>query len=91
MEIFYTSTFEELFEKLPRHIKKKAERKIYLFKQNSFLPILKTEKLNIPFGEFWSFRIDRVYRIIFAFEGSNKVIFHAVGHHSWIYRFILGK
>lgn len=48
MQIFYTETFEKLFEKLPKHINKKVERRIFLFKQNPFLPILKTEKLNIP-------------------------------------------
>jgi toxin HigB-1 len=88
MEIIYTETFEKLFAKLPKHIQQKAIRKIKLFEQNPFLPILQVEKLYTPVGDFWSFRIDRSYRVIFSFLKEKRVVFHFVGHHNQIYRFL---
>ena len=87
VEIFYTAEFDKLFRALPNGIQVKAKRRIRLFQTNPFLPTLETEKLNIPFGEFWSFRIDRAYRIIFRFNTYDQVTFDAAGHHGWIYRF----
>lgn len=88
LEIVYTAEFGKLFAELPKPIQAKAKRRIQLFRENPFLSILETEKLNIPFAEFWSFRVDRAYRIAFRFTGSGCVIFDAVGHHAWIYRLI---
>jgi len=88
MEILYTDTFEKLFNKLPKHIRQKAIRKIKLFENNPFLPILKVEKLYTPFGDLWSFRIDRSYRIIFSFLSKDKVILYFIGPHSYIYKLI---
>jgi len=88
MEIIYTETFEKLFNQLPKRIRQKAIRKIKLFEQNPFLPILKVEKLYTSLENLWSFRIDRSYRIIFTFLKENKVVFYFIGHHNKIYRFL---
>jgi mRNA-degrading endonuclease RelE of RelBE toxin-antitoxin system len=88
MEIIYTETFEKLFAKLPKQIQQKAIRKIKLFEQNPFLPILHVEKLYTPLGDFWSFRIDRSYRVVFSFLKENKAVFHFIGHHNQIYRLL---
>jgi Txe/YoeB family toxin of Txe-Axe toxin-antitoxin module len=54
-----------LFATLPKQLQQKAKRKIKLFEQNPFLPMLHVEKLYTPLGDFWSFRIDRSYRVVF--------------------------
>ena len=70
-------------------IQRKAERREKPFRDNPFHPALKTEKLQPLKREYWSFRIDRSYRIIFRFEGTDKVLFMTCGHHHWIYRYLL--
>lgn len=85
IDIVVTKEFEKRYKKLPNNIQRKAEKQEKIFRVNPFRPSLKTEKL-IPKGrQLWSMRIDRSYRIIFRFLGSNKVIFLTVGDHNWIY------
>lgn len=87
IEIFFTEEFEKQYKKLPLRIKKKAEKKETIFRQNPFCSSLHTEKLEPRSKEVWSFRIDREYRVIFKYIDSNKVIFLICGHHNWIYRY----
>jgi len=86
IHIEVTREFETNYNRLPLHIKKKAERQQALFIENPFSPSLGTEKLNPKSREVWSFRIDRRYRIIFRFLDGQRVLFLTVGPHSWIYR-----
>ena len=90
-EVFYTPEFQKRYRELPSSIQKKAERRERFFRQNPFHPSLKTEKLKPKEKEYWSFRIDRDYRIIFRFRNGNKIIFITCGHHNWIYRYITGR
>jgi len=89
IEIQYTEEFERRYQELPPPVQRKAERRARLFRENPFHPALKTEKLQPLKREYWSFRIDRSYRIIFRFEGTDKVLFVTCGHHHWIYRYLL--
>jgi len=45
IEIFVTEEFEKQYQKLPISIRKKAEKKEQIFRQNPFRPSLHTEKL----------------------------------------------
>lgn len=67
----------------------KAERREKIFRQNPFHQSLGTEKLKPKEKEYWSFRIDLSYRIIFRFLDNNKIVFLTCGHHNWIYRWLL--
>ena len=88
-KIRYTSEFEKRYRDLPHTVQEKAERREILFRDNPFHPSLKTEKLMPKEKEYWSFRIDREYRIIFRFGEDNTVYFLSCGHHNWIYRYVL--
>jgi mRNA-degrading endonuclease RelE of RelBE toxin-antitoxin system len=85
-EIIIAEEFKKRFDLLPKQVKKKFFRKIKIFAENPFSPILSTEKLGPPFEETWSFRIDRAYRVIFKFINKNKILLITCGHHSWIYK-----
>ena len=89
IEIFYAAEFEKRYKDLPAIIQKKAERKEQLFRANPFHPSLKTEKLEPKSKEYWSFRIDREYRIIFRFKDDSSVYFLTCGHHNWVYSYLL--
>ena len=65
MKIVYTRKFVAMYKLLPIEIKRKAEKAENFFKINMFYPSLNTEKLSPKYLNLWSFRVDRVYRIIF--------------------------
>jgi len=90
-EIYYTEEFRRRYSELPTYIQKKAERRERVFRENPFHPSLKTEKLQPFEKEYWSFRVDRNYRIIFRFGEANRVYFVTCGHHQWVYRYLLTR
>ncbi len=82
MKILYSSKFDRSYKKLPNKIKKIAEEKENIFRQNPFDKKLKTHKLSGKFRDFWSFSIDYKYRIVFEFANNNIVYFHSIGSHN---------
>lgn len=85
MKIIYSPGFVKSYKKLPLGLKLQAERKEQIFRQNPFDPRLKTHKLKGELSDFYSFYVNYHYRIVFHFEGKEKVIFDNVGTHQ-IYR-----
>lgn len=85
MRLVYTRKFVSSYKNLPVFIQKKAQKQESLFRVNMFYPSLNTEKLSPKHSNLWSFRIDRVYRVVFHFE-KDVVTFLYVGHHKDIYR-----
>ena len=86
MKFFYSTKFSKMARELPLGIRRKARKKEDLFKDNMFHPSLNIEKLSPKALNYWSFRIDRTYRIVFHFE-KDVVTFLYIGHHKDIYRF----
>lgn len=91
IEIFYTPEFEKRYRELPPSVQKKAERQEKLFRVNPYHSSLHTEKLQPAGKAYWSFRIDKVYRILFRFRDPQTVVLLTCGHHNWIYRFVLNR
>jgi len=82
MKIYYSSKFAREYKKLSLRVKKIAEKKEKIFRKNPFDPLIKTHKLKGSLKDFWSFSINRKYRIIFEFINKKIVWFHSVGEHS---------
>jgi len=85
-EILATDEFTKRFRALPKGIQRKLEKQRRIFASNPFHPSLHTEKLQPKKREYWSFRIDRSYRVIFRFNTRNQVLLITVGTHDWVYR-----
>ncbi len=85
MIIIYSPKFVREYKKLPVKIKEKAEQKEKYFRQDPFAKGLETHKLSGKFKSFWSFSINRKYRIVFEFADNNRIYFHSIGTHR-IYR-----
>lgn len=81
MKIYYSRKFAREYKKLPKNVKKLAEEKEPVFRNNPFDPALKTHHLEGKLKAFWSFSIDYKYRIIFEFHAKGAVWFHSVGGH----------
>lgn len=76
-----TPYFERQFNRLPKHIRKIAGRKISLFEENSLHPSLATHKLRGALSSFWAFYITKSYRVLFRFLKDNEVIYYDVNTH----------
>ena len=86
MKFLYSRKFVEMAKELPVVIRKRARKKEDLFRSNMFHPSLNTEKLSPKAFNYWSFRVDLTYRIIFHFEKDVVTLLY-IGHHKDIYKF----
>lgn len=84
-KIHITSEFEKSFYKLPVYIQKLAEKKDKWFRKDAFDLRLHTHKLKGELENYWSYYINRQYRILFRFINDNEVIYYDIGTHD-IYR-----
>ena len=80
-KFYYTDTFKKKLNKLSSKNKVKIEKRLELFLENPFNPILKTHKLTGKLKQFCSFSIDYHNRIMFKFEKENVVDFIDIGTH----------
>ena len=80
--ILYWPRFVRNYKKLPGPIRKLAQQKEEVFRKNPFHPSLKTHKFGGSLDEYWAFSINYSYRIIFRFEGKNKILFFSIGTHN---------
>lgn len=82
MRLEFTSRFQRAFKKLPKDLQQIAGRKIDIFREAQFHPILHTHKLTI--GDLWAFSVDYKNRIVFEFHDDVITLLN-IGDHS-IYR-----
>lgn len=81
MIIYYHPQFKTSYSNLSIQIKRKAERKETIFKNNPRDPRLNTHKLHGKLKKLWSFCVDKNSRIIFEFL-DKEVVFLDIGTHS---------
>lgn len=81
LKIFKSKDFEKSFAHMPQNIQLLAVKKIALFKTNPSNPQLKTHKLKGKLKNFYSFSVNRQYRILFEFLNKNKVLLFDIGTH----------
>lgn len=80
MKIYYHPQFLKSYKLLDSKIKRRAEFKEKIFKNNPFHSSLKTHKLSGRLKNQWSFSIDNKNRILFEFD-NDSVIFLDIGTH----------
>lgn len=82
MKIYYSSKFAREYKRLSLSIKKVAENREKIFREDPFDTRLNTHKLKGKLKFFWSFSVNNQYRIIFEFADRDIIWFHSVGDHS---------
>ncbi|MBI5742440.1 MAG: type II toxin-antitoxin system mRNA interferase toxin, RelE/StbE family [Candidatus Niyogibacteria bacterium] len=73
MNIRATSKFLRSYGALPRVVKNQAEKTEAIFRGDPFDPRLATHKLHGKYRNFWAFKVNREYRIMFAFVGTHEI------------------
>ena len=81
MELYYSPKFIKSYNKLPQRIKILAEKKEKVFIKEPFNRVLETHKLHGDFAGFWTFSVNRIYRVVFDLLGENTVRFYDIGTH----------
>ncbi|NOY35500.1 MAG: type II toxin-antitoxin system mRNA interferase toxin, RelE/StbE family [bacterium] len=84
MKIVHSPKFERAIKKLTASLVEKVIERTLLFEKDAFDPRLDTHKLHGKLKNQWSFSVDRKYRILFEFDGSD-VVFLDVDDHD-LYR-----
>lgn len=79
--VFYSSTFEKNFKRLPGRLQKLAKKKDELFRQDAFHPSLETHKLGGGLEDDWAYSINRDYRVHFYFIDNHSVMYLNIGTH----------
>lgn len=81
-EIYVSNKFEKQYKRLSAEIKKIAQEKEAIFRNNVFDSRLNTHKLHGKDREAWGFYVTpRSYRIKFVFLTSASVLFLEIGAH----------
>ena len=83
--VHYTSDFEKSYRLLPENLRRIIDKKDAIFRMDAFTLSLKTHKLGGELKGYWSFSINKKYRVLFRFIMDSEVIFYEVGTHG-IYR-----
>ena len=81
-KIHSTSEFEKSFRKIPTNIQDLAEKKDKWFRQDVFDRRLHTHKLRGELEGYWSYYINRKYRILFRFINAGEVVYYDIGTHA---------
>lgn len=85
--IYYAGNFVKRFKKLPLEIKKLADNKVQLFRNNPLHPSLRLHMLSGKFSGIWSISISKNYRIIFEMRTNGDILFMSIGNHD-IYKYL---
>lgn len=82
MIIIYSPRFARLYKKLPDGVKDDAELAEETFRINPRDARLRVHKLNGRLSDYWSFSVNREYRIVFYYGNSKEdVFFDLIGNH----------
>jgi len=81
MQIFYSSKFYREYKKQTISIKRLAEAKEIIFRDNLNDTRLKTHALTGKLLGYWAFSINHKVRIIFEYKDKETVWFHSIGPH----------
>ncbi|MDH5596553.1 MAG: type II toxin-antitoxin system mRNA interferase toxin, RelE/StbE family [Candidatus Peregrinibacteria bacterium] len=84
--IRYKKEFLKKFKALPKDVQQKYAALEKIFAENPFHPHLQTKGLHGKLRDFYSFRIGRSYRAIFAFISENEIGMITIGHRKDIYQ-----
>ena len=73
-------------KKLDRKLQDKLAKNLVTLQKNPFSPSLHTKNLSGKLSGFFSFRINRDWRVIFQFADSDTVMLIDIAHRSDVYK-----
>lgn len=86
MKLSFSKRFEKSARKLPITEQKKLAQLLSILQTSLDNPELHLKKLQPPLNDYFSFRINREYRVLFRFISPDEILLTKVGHRKDIYR-----
>lgn len=86
MIIHFHQKFKKAYKKLVIHLQAITDKKLAIFIENPFFPLLNNHALTGKYAGYRSINITGDYRAIYKIITKNEVIFVMVGTHSQLYR-----
>ncbi|MBI2346530.1 MAG: type II toxin-antitoxin system mRNA interferase toxin, RelE/StbE family [Deltaproteobacteria bacterium] len=85
MEIHYTSDFIRSLRGLPKETQRLAARQEEIFRKDPNDTRLHTKALKGRLKGFYSFRVTRNYRALYAWKETDVALFYEIGDRQYIY------
>ena len=86
IKLLYTKQFLKSSKKLPKVQQIKLANLIETLQAQPYSPLLHTKPLSVQLTGFYSFRINREYRVIFQFISPTEIKLIETAHRKEIYR-----
>ncbi len=86
MRVVYSKRFLAAVSSLPEHIQKKLDDLVALLAEDPFHPLLHSKRLVGKLSQFYSFRVTRDWRVVFAFQPNDEIHLIKIGNRKDIYR-----
>ena len=84
MQIEYSRNFIKTFKRMPEKVKDSFKKRLEIFIDNPYNPILNNHKLNGRLKNYRSINVNASWRAIFQ-EIGGLIYFVAIGTHSELY------
>lgn len=85
MEVGFTKHFKKQFDKLPKRVQELFYKKLSVFIENPFEPMLNNHQLSGSMKNMRSINVTGDIRAIYEQINKNKVLFLMVAKHSKLY------
>ena len=86
MKILFHKNFEKQYKKLTKKKQDKVQKKLSLFLEDTFNPILKNHSLRGKYLDYRSINITGDLRAIYKYLNSDKCIFVVLDNHNNLYK-----
>lgn len=80
-EVHRASRFKRSYKKLPPHIQDSFDKRIKIFSQDPFHPLLGTHKLHGRLDLYHGFYLKDGFRVLFEFQDNNVALLVNAGDH----------
>jgi len=85
MRPLYHPNFKNNFGKLPRKVQDSFEKRLDIFLDNMFHPLLNNHSVDSAYPGWRSINVTGDYRALFEIKEKDMIVFMKIGTHSELY------
>ena len=85
MRPLYHPNFKKQFRKLPRKVQDSFEKRLDIFLDNMFHPLLNNHSVDSAYPGWRSINVTGDYRALFEIKEKDMIVFMKIGTHSELY------
>lgn len=85
MEVILHKNFKKKFKRLPPKVQQQFFKRVKLFLQDKFNPVLNNHSVDSAYPGWRSINITGDYRALYEAKNEDRVVFIKIGTHSELY------